>query len=112
MKCCDITPGMLRETATIQRQERTSVGGGATEITYVNHATVRGKMEPLSGNQVMYAQRLDAQTRNRFTMRYRADLMDSDRLVIRGRAYRITFIQNVEFRNRWLVLDLDGGAST
>jgi SPP1 family predicted phage head-tail adaptor len=112
MKCCDITAGMLREPADIQTQETADIGGGATELSYTTRATVRGKMLPLSGNQVLYANRLDARTKNRFMMRYRSDLTESDRLVIRGRAYNITYIDNVEFRDKWLVVDLDGGVAT
>jgi SPP1 family predicted phage head-tail adaptor len=103
---------MLREPADIQTQTTTSIGGGATSLAYTTRTTVRGKMLPLSGNQVMYADRKDARTRNRFLMRYRSDLTDSDRLVIRGRAYNITYIDNVEFLNRWHVVSIDGGVAT
>ena len=111
-KCCDYTAKQLREPVTIQRQTTTAIGGGATEIGYTTHATTRGGMKPLSGGERMYASRLDAQTSNRLLLRYRADLLESDRIVIRGRAYQIRYIDNVEFRNKWLLLDLDGGVAT
>jgi len=111
-KCCNFTAGMLREPVEIQSQETTSIGGGATELTYTNKANVRGHFKPMSGSERLYAERLDATTRNRLVIRYRSDLTESDRVIVRGKAYQIRFIENVEFRNRWLVIDLDGGVAT
>jgi len=111
-KCCDITPGQLRESVTVEEQVKTDIGGGATEITWQTKFTTRGKFVPLSGGERLYAERLDAQTRNRLTIRYRADLLESDRVIVRGRAYQVRFINNIEFRNRWLEIDLDGGVAT
>lgn len=112
VKCCDMTPAMLREPVELQSQTTVDLGGGATKIDYVAYANTRGHMKPLSGNEQLYAQRLDAQTRNRLTIRYRSDITESDRVVVRGRSYNIRYMQNPEFRNRWLVLDLDGGVAT
>ena len=112
MKCCDMTAGMLREPVEFQAQVITSVGGGASEITYTNKANVRGHFKPISGNERLYAERLDATTRNRLVIRYRSDLTESDRVIIRGRAYQIRSIINTEFRNKFLEIDLDGGVAT
>jgi len=110
--CCDYTPGMLREPVTFQKQVKTSIGGGATQITYTDDFSARCHIKPLSGGERLYAERLDAQTRNRAVIRYDSRLTESHRAVIRGRAYQIRYIGNVEFRNRWMELDLDGGVAT
>lgn len=102
----------MREPFVLQRQESTALGGGATQTAYVNHSTGRCFFKPLSGSERLYAERVDAITSNRAIMRYRADIKESDRLVIRGRAYNIRFINNIEFRNRWLEINLDGGVAT
>jgi SPP1 family predicted phage head-tail adaptor len=112
VKCCNIKAGMLREPVEFQSQVITSVGGGASTITYTNRANVRGAFKPMSGSERLYAERLDATTRNRLVIRYRSDLTESDRVIIRGRAYQIRSIINTEFRNRWLEIDLDGGVAT
>ncbi len=111
-KCCQYMPGMLREPIEVQEQVETSIGGGATDITWQTKFTTQAHMKPLSGNERLYAERLDATTRNRLVMRYRPDLVESDRVVIRGRQFQIRFINNVEYRNRWLEVDLDGGQAT
>ena len=111
-KCCDFTAGMMREPVEIQEQTKSDVGGGATSVTYTNKANVRGFVKPLSGGERLYAERLDAQTKYRLVIRYRSDLTESDRVVIRNRAYQIRFINNLEFRDKWLEIDLDGGVGT
>lgn len=109
--CCDYYAGMLREPVEIQELRTVDIGGGAVERTFLTKHTARGYMKPLSGGERLYAERLDAQTRNRLVIRYQAGITESDRVVIRGRAYQIRFISNVEFRNRWLEIDLDGGVA-
>lgn len=110
-KCCKYNAGQLREPVEFQKLIDFDVGGGATEQKFVEKFRARGHVKPLSGGERLYAERLDAQTRNRLVIRYREDVTESDRVVIRGRAYQIRFIANVEFRNRWLEIDLDGGAA-
>jgi SPP1 family predicted phage head-tail adaptor len=112
VKCCDIKLGMLRTPVEIQRQQTVDLGGGATEITYSAIHTTMGYMKPISGNERLYAERVDAQTKNRLVIRYRADLTESDRLVMRGRAYNIRALINLEFRDRWWEIHLDGGVAT
>lgn len=111
-KCCDFTAGMMREPVEFQSQQKSSIGGGATEITYATKANVRGFVKPVSGSERLYAERLDAQTRYRLVIRYRSDIIESDRVIIRDKAYQIRFINNLEFRDKWLEIDLDGGVAT
>lgn len=112
MKCCDITAGMLRHPVEIQRQVTTAIGGGATALSYTTRANVRGYFKGLSGTERLYADRLDATTRARLIIRYRSDVVESDRVVIAGRTYQIRYINNIELRDRWLEIDLDGGVAT
>jgi len=103
--------GMLREPVTFREQVETAIGGGATDVSLVDKFDTIGFMKPLSGNERMFSHRLDAVTRNRLTIRYRTDIVESDTVVIRNRSYQIRFINNLEFKNRWLELDLDGGVA-
>ena len=112
MKCCNVQAGMLREPVEFQSQVKTDIGGGATTITYVKRVSLRGHFKPMSGNERLYSERIDATTRNRLIIRYRTDLLESDRVIVRSRAYQIRFINNLEFRNKFLEIDLDGGVAT
>ena len=111
-KCCDFTSGMLREPITIERQQVTDIGGGASEIAWTTRLTTRAYVKALSGTERLYADRLDATTRYRIVVRYNANIVESDRVVMRSRYYNIKFINNVEFRDKWLEIDLDGGQAT
>lgn len=111
-KCCEYTSGMLREPITIERQTTTSLGGGATQIGWATRLSTRAYVKAVSGGERLYAERLDATTRNRIVIRYNSNVVESDRVVIRNRYYNITFINNVEFRDKWLEIDLDGGRPT
>ena len=112
MKCCDFTSGMLREPITIEQQTITSIGGGASAITWSTRLSTRAYVKPLSGNERLYAQRLDATTTMRIVIRYNANIVESDRVVMRDRYYNIRYINNVEFRDKWLEIDLNGGVPT
>ena len=114
MKCCDYNAGMLRTPCQFQRKGRVTDGSGGWSEQWLNlsGAANRCSFKALSGGERFMSQRAEATTRNRIVVRYFAGLKESDRVAINGRAYSITFINNVELRNRWLVIDLDGGVAT
>ena len=114
VKCCDYSAGMLRTPCQFQRKTRTGDGSGGWSEAWVNiaGAATRCSFKMLSGGERFQAQRAEATTRNRIVVRYFSDLTEADRVTIQGRAYNITAIDNVELRNRWLVIDIDGGVAT
>lgn len=105
---------MLRTPCQFQRKTRTADGAGGWSEGWANiaGAATRCQFKALSGGERFQAQRAEATTRNRIVVRYFADLVETDRVVIGGRRYDVTFINNVEMRNRWLVIDLSGGVAT
>ena len=112
MKCCELTSGKMRTIGQIQRMTRESDGGGGFTATFTTYATINLLFKSMSGSERIYAERLDAITRNRAYTRYRSDVVESDRLVVNGRVYQIRAAINMELRNQWLELDLDGGVAT
>lgn len=114
MKCCQYSAGQLRTPCQFQRKTRVSDGSGGWSDQWANlsGAVTRCSFKALSGNERFQAQRAEATTRNRIVVRYFAGLTEADRVVIGGRRYDITFINNVELRNRWLEIDLSGGMAT
>lgn len=112
MNCCDITAGSLREPLTIQRKVAVSDGMGGQAIQWIDLATVRGDVRPLSGRESVQAMQLQASLTHRIYIRYRADLTPADRLVMRGQPLQIRAIVNIEMRNRWLELACDSGVAT
>lgn len=114
MKCCDYNAGMLRTPCQFQREQKVSDGSGGwtKDLSNLAGAATRCSFKMLSGGERWQAMRTEATTRNRIVTRYFADLTEADRVTIAGRAYNITAVDNVELRNRWLVIDLDGGVAT
>lgn len=114
MKCCKYRPGMLREPVTFQRKSRVANGTGGFTETWAALAgsATRAYPKALSGTERFASDRVEASTRWRIVTRYFAGLKEEDRIVMRGRAYNIRFINNVELRDRWLEIDVDGGVAT
>lgn len=113
MKCCDMNAGMLREPVTFERKARVANGTGGWSETWstVSGSATRAHVKALSGYERLQSDRVEAGTRWRMVVRYFAGLIEEDRVIIRGRAHNIRFINNMELRNRWLQIDLDGGVA-
>jgi SPP1 family predicted phage head-tail adaptor len=113
MKCCDIVPGKFRIPVEFQARSRTANGsGGFTESwAAISGAPTFAEVKALGGGERYASDRVEASARYRLTCRYDGNVTEASRVVIRSRAYNIRFINNVEFRNRYMIIDLDGGVA-
>ena len=114
MKCCDFNSGMLREAVTFQRMTRTSDGAGGQTQTW---AAIRGTpsrafIRAASGNERYAHDRVEAVVRLKLVTRYNSNITEADRVLIRGRAHNIKFLNNIEFRDHWLEISVDGGVAS
>lgn len=112
MKCCDVTPGKLRNLITIEREQSVSDGAGGSTITWSTVATPRAFIKPMSGGERLQAMRLEATVTHRIFIRYRSDLLASDRINYKGRLMQIRALINLEERDRWLEIYADEGVAT
>jgi len=114
MKCCDINSGMLKEPVTFQRMTRTADGAGGQTQTWatVSGAPTRAYVRVASGNERYAHDRVEATIKLKLTTRYTNALRESDRVLIRGRAHNIKLLNNLEFRNQWLEISVDGGVAS
>ena len=112
MKCCELTSGKLRETLIFQRLVPVSDGAGGQVVTWTPILTTRGMVAPLSGREAMFAMQREATVTHRIYVRYRADLLPSDRVVVRGVTMQVLSILNLELRNQWLELSCESGVAT
>lgn len=113
-KCCaDYNAGMLSEPISIERATKVSDGvGGYTEAWAAwPGAPTRAHAKSISGAERWASQRIEATAKIRITTRYFEGLLESDSVVIRSRRCNIRFINNVEFGDRWLEIDLDQGVA-
>lgn len=112
MKCCDLTAGKLRHQITIEREQSVSDGGGGSTITWSTVATPRAFIKPMSGGERLQAMRLESTVTHRIFIRYRDDLLTSDRINFNGRLMQIRALINLEERNRWIEIYADEGEAT
>lgn len=113
IKCCDMHSGKLKEPVTFQRRTLTSDGaGGQTEAwATVSGAPTRAHVMPIGGSERFIHDRTEATVRLRLLVRYTTTLRESDRVQIRNKVHNIRFLDNVEFANKWLQIDVDGGVA-
>jgi head-tail adaptor len=111
MKCCDISAGLLREPVTFQRATRTSDGAGGSTLVWaaISGAPTRAFVKNTGGREIAAHDRVEAIARLKVVVRYSAGILESDRILIRSKAHNILHINNVEFRDRWLEIAVDGG---
>lgn len=114
MKCCDLHAGLLREPVTFQRATRTSDGaGGQTQVwATVSGSPTRAYVTPVGGREWYAHDRVESLPRLRVVTRYSGSIQEGDRVLIRSKAHDIVRIDNVEFRNKWLEVTVDGGIAT
>lgn len=112
--CCKYNAGMLRTTIQFQRKTRVSDGAGGFTETWANlaGAATRGQFTPLSGREAFTDSRVNADTKNKLVTRYFPDVTQADRVSIGGRLYNIRYIRDVDYRQRWYEIDLDGGVAS
>jgi SPP1 family predicted phage head-tail adaptor len=103
---------MLWQAVTIERQTNTSDGAGGYTKSWSTFATQTAGIVALSGSERWASDRIEAMTRYRMVLPYIDGLKASDRVAIVGKAYAITFIDDVELRGKWMQLDLTEGAAT
>ena len=113
MKCCDMKSGMLKEPVAFQRLTRTADGaGGFTEAWAAIPATpTRAHVKAMSGGERWHSDRVEASSTHKIVVRYNSSLTTKDRVVIRGLAYNIRFIDNMEMADKWLYITAQVGVA-
>lgn len=114
MTCCKYTAGMLREPLTFQRMGvATNVNGNVVPAAWatIAAAPTRGMVRPLSGYEASQAQRLNAEVKLLVVTRFSSALLESDSVLIRGKRHNIRYIKNVDFADKWLEIDVQGGVA-
>ena len=113
LRCCGMHAGRLKEPVTFQRRSLTSDGaGGQTESwATITGAPTRAFVTNAGGSERYAHDRTEAIVRLRLVTRYTSTLQEGDRVTIRGRVHNIRFIDNLEYKDKWLQIDVDGGVA-
>jgi SPP1 family predicted phage head-tail adaptor len=111
MKCCQITPSMLNRKVAIQSLVITPTDTGGFTETWVLVVDAWAKIKNTSGTELIHADQLGATAYSDFTIRYRAGLTESMRVVYRGTNFQVRHINNLEEADEWLVLKAERGVT-
>ena len=104
MKACK-----LKHTVTIQSKSLSQDTFGQPLETWTTEASVRAFVEPLTGQELFRAQQVNAATTTRITIRYRAGMDASMRIVFESVNYNIQNIIDPEMNHAWLVMMCGSG---
>ena len=111
MKCCSITPSSLNRKIEIQSLVVTPTDTGGFAQSWVKLASVWAKIKNSSGTELIHADQLGSVAFSDFTIRYRADLNESMRIVYRGTNFQVRHINNIEELDKFLIIKGERGVS-
>lgn len=106
--------GQADQRVTLQRFAETADGIGGTTQAWANFAatpSVWAKVTPRVGKEGMEEGRMNASLMATFTIRYRSDVTELDRIIWRGEAWNIRRIMRKSGRNLWLDVDAERGVA-
>ena len=92
--------GELRKRITIETPVRSADGVGEMVPAWSLFGVVWASIEPLSGNEKIQAQQVNANVDIKVTMRYLAGVVPAMRIRFGTRTFQIASVQNIEERNR------------
>lgn len=95
-----MNPGDLRHRVTLQKYVETTDEDGFITQTWQNIATVWASVENLYGREYWEAAAIQKENTVKFTIRYRADIDQTMRIVFGGKIYNIVSVDNIKYRNK------------
>ena len=111
MKCCNIKTSDLNRKIELKSLTRTptATGGFTTVWTHVAYCWV--KIKNASGSELLHADQLGATAYSDFTMRYRANINETMKIVYRGADYQIRHLNNMEEADLFITAKAERGVS-
>lgn len=112
-KCIKICSGAMRHLITVEQQsteaQEDSIIGGQAATPWETFTTIRGNARQVSGAEAQ-RQGVTTELENiRVETRYRSDITVEMRLQWDGRPWNIQRLENVDYRNKLLVIYASAG---
>ena len=96
--------GELRHRIIIQKQEITTNENGFEEEEWVDYKTVWAGVNNLYGKEYFEAAAIQMENTVKFTIRYLVGIEPSMRICFQSKSYNIISIDNIKYRNRFMVI--------
>jgi SPP1 family predicted phage head-tail adaptor len=99
------TIGELRRVISLQSPADSIDSFGQPVRTWTTYATVRAKIETLSGSEPSIAEQQQIEQTHTITIRYWPNVTSNHRALYGSRIFYFNFVQNVDEQGRWLIID-------
>lgn len=108
MNCSDIKSSNLKSIIRIQNLVKTINEYGIEEITWVDKYNTRGYVKQTSSKKAEFlqGQGINVLDSKDLIIRY-CDVLESDRVIYKNNQYKIIKIDNVEEKDKYLLLTLE-----
>lgn len=97
---------LMRERIMIQKSRAKTDKAGNHTVVWENHYQCFSYVNSLSGKEYWEAKQVNAETEIDFVIRYCSEVSAIDtehfRILFRGNIYNITFVDNVQYKNKTL----------
>ena len=104
--------GELDKVITIQREVKTPDGMGGNTVTLTDVvADLRAHVRPKTGGERAAYDSVEASAMYLFVVRYRSDILESDRILWDGKYYNIRAIMDRGSRANYLEIDAQRGVT-
>jgi SPP1 family predicted phage head-tail adaptor len=107
VKCCTVKIGELRSLVSLQRRVSTPDVYGGFVTTWTEYARVWAKIEPKRGIERLHSMQLENPITHDVFIRYRADVLESDRIVHLSRNFNVRSVRIVDEKRRFLQIDAE-----
>ena len=106
-----MSAGKYKQVVTLQNKTESTDSYGGTVYTWSDFATVRAKVRPLRGREMVAAQAAQSETTVMFYIRYIPGADSSMRIVYAGKNYDITGTVDIDERHREIEISTKTGLS-
>lgn len=103
--------GELDQRVTFQREVRVDDGLGGYSLSWKDSFTTWAHAHPMSGREREFSDRLSAEARYKFVIRYRTDFHEADRIIWDGVPYNIRFIATRGRRSTFIEIEAERGVA-
>ena len=102
-------PGELDQYIEIQSQLNTPDGAGGNSVTWQSKGNIFAHVRPLGGKEITDYERVNAETRYLFVVRYPVDIDPDDRIIWEGIEFNIRALKEPKGRDLYMQIEAERG---
>lgn len=104
-------PGKLDQRITVQYETLSNDGYGGQTVALTDRVSLWANVAPLAGRELEYGQQLESSNYVVFTIRYREDILFSDRIIYNGEQYNIRAMPPPGTRKMYRTIEAERGVA-